>query len=251
VDPRFYKQVYQIEQTHWWFAARRRILLAVLDRLAIGADSVLDIGCGAGTNLDLLSERFAGGSVHGIDIEIEALRFCRSERPTPVYAADFANLPFRADSFDLIFALDSLEHVADDVSALQGAHRVCRPGGTLVITVPAFGFLWGSVDTVGHHFRRYGRRELEQKVAAAGFSLRYVRYFNTLLFPPILAFRLLARLTPKRDETRAERVHTDFDVISRGPLNTLLTRIFSLEAALLRFEPPFGVSLLCVAVRKD
>ena len=249
MDPRLYSQLHEIESNHWWFAGRRRVLLSVLDRLAVQADTILDVGCGAGTNLDLLGERYAHGAIHGIDIEIEPLRYCRSGRAISVSQADLARLPFHEGAFDLVCALDSLEHVADDAAALSGLHRVCRPGGTLLATVPAFGFLWGNVDRAGHHHRRYTRPELADKIARAGFSIRFARYFNYLLFPPIAAIRLLARLFPQPHDAADSRVHTDFDVVKGGPLNTLLTHVFGLEASLLALRAPFGVSILCVAVR--
>ncbi len=244
-----YAQLHEIESHHWWFSGRRRVLLAALERLGVEADSILDVGCGAGTNLDLLSERYPAGRIVGIDIEIDPLRYCRSDRPLPVAQADAAHLPFAPASFDLVCALDALEHVADDASTLEGLHRVCRPGGTLLATVPAFSFLWGNVDVSGRHYRRYGRRQLVERIAAAGFSVRFVRFFNTLLFPPIAAIRLAARAVPGRPTRPDEVLRTDFDVVKSGPLNTLLTRIFSLEASLLGVSWPVGVSLLCIARR--
>jgi SAM-dependent methyltransferase len=249
MDPRLYRQLHEMERNHWWFAGRRRVLLAALERMRVEAESILDVGCGAGTNLDLLAERYANREVHGIDIEIEPLRFCRSDRSVPVSQADLARLPFCDGAFDLVCALDSIEHVADDGAALRGLHRVCRPGGTLLATVPAFPFLWGNVDVVGHHYRRYTRVELIEKISAAGFEVRFARYFNYLLFPPIALVRLLARLKPERAAETADDVHTDFDLVKSGPVNTLLQHIFGLEASLLGLDVPFGVSLLCVAER--
>jgi SAM-dependent methyltransferase len=249
MDPRFYKQLRAIERTHWWFAGRRQVLLGVLGRLDVRAAMILDAGCGTGTNLDLLRAHFAESTIHGIDIEAEPLRYCRQDRADPVLQADFAELPFRDEAFDLVCAFDALEHVSDDEGTLRGLHRVCAPGGKLFATVPAFPLLWGNVDRVGHHFRRYRQPELVEKITRAGFSIRFVRYFNTLLFPPIAAIRLVARLLPARAAAPDAEIRTDFDLVSRGPLNAALTRIFAAEAALLGWRPPFGVSLVCVAER--
>ncbi len=246
MDRRFYKQLRTIERTHWWFAGRRRLLLAVLKRLDLHGSRILDAGCGAGTNLELLRSHFAASTLYGIDIEAEPLRYCREDWEDPVLQADFAQLPFRDEAFDLVCALDALEHVSDDEGALRGLYRACVPGGSLLATVPAFPLLWGNVDRVGHHFRRYRRSELVEKVTRAGFAIRFVRYFNTLLFPPIAAVRLAARLLP---QPQGADVRTDFDLVSRGPLNALLARVFAAEAALLGWRLPFGVSLLCVAER--
>lgn len=248
MDRRVYAQLREIEKDHWWFRGRRRILLAALDRLGVQADSILDVGCGAGTNLDLLSDRFADATIHGVDVERDPLRYCREDRHFPVYQADAAQLPFCDAAFDLVAALDTLEHFQDDAAALVEFHRICRPGGTLFMAVPAFPMLWGSVDDVGHHYRRYRRRELVEKVEAAGFSVRLVHFFNSILLPPIAAVRFLYRALPTRPSAGGE-LRSDFDVVKSGPLNSLLAWTLSLEARLVGWRIPFGVSLLCIATR--
>ena len=249
MDRRLYAPLRELERSHWWFRGRRRILLAALDRADVRAHTILDVGCGAGTNLELLAERFPGASVHGIDFERDPLRSCAADRHLSVSQADATRLPFRSASFDLVTALDALEHFADDAAALGELHRVCRPGGTLLVTVPAFDWLWGNVDELGHHHRRYRRRELVARVEAAGFAPVLDRYFNSLLFPGIAAVRLLARLRPQRRDT--ERLRSDFDWGGSGPLAGLLERVLGVEAHLLGIRLPFGVSLLCLARRRN
>ncbi len=251
MDPRIYKQLHAIEERHWWFRGRRMILRAAFARVDIRPRAILDVGCGSGGNLALLDTLYPESRGIGIDIERAPLIFCRTERPTPVVQADVAGLPFPAATFDLVTAFDALEHVRDDRAVLAEMLRVCRPGGALALTVPAFPFLWGNVDDLGHHYRRYRRRELVTRVAAAGFTVRFVRYFNYLLFPPIAAVRLVARLAPKRRPSAhdGELLPSDFDLVKSGPLNELLMRVFALEASLLRLDPPFGVSLLLIATR--
>ena len=244
-------QLHKIEKSHWWFSGRRQILLSIIDRLRIRAESSLDVGCGAGTNLDLLAQRYPGGSFYGIDVELDPLLFCRADRAVPVCQASVAELPFKSSVFDLVTALDTLEHLEDDEATLRELFRVCRPAGTLLLTVPAFSWLWGNVDRLGDHYRRYTRKELLRKVAGAGFSVQFVGFFNFLLFPPIAAIRLLARLLPGQHSADAQTIRSDFDLVKGGPLNTLLARIFSLETSLLHLKPPFGVSLVCVAVRNS
>jgi SAM-dependent methyltransferase len=192
--------------------------------------------------------RFPGAGLVGIDVEREPLRFCRADRALPVCQADAERLPFASASFDLVAALDALEHLADDAAGLRELHRVCRPGGMLVASVPAFRALWGTVDELGHHQRRYGRGELLARVEAAGFEVLLDRYFNFWLFPGIAAVRLLARLLPRRHEPEA--VRSDFDWAKTGPLAALLERVLSSEAHLLGVRLPFGVSLLCIARRR-
>jgi SAM-dependent methyltransferase len=249
MDPRIYKQLAEIEQTHWWFRGRRRILTAVLARCAVRASSILDVGCGAGTNLDLLRDLHPGSRMVGIDIEYGPLSHYRAAHAAALAQADVRRLPFEARAFDLVTALDAIEHVEDDLSVLRELHRVCRPGGHVLLTVPAFPFLWGNVDDLGHHHRRYRKRELLERVVGAGFAIRFVRFFNYLLFPPIAAVRVLARLAPPLNSESAATVRSDFDLVKTGPLNRLLAGIFSLEARTLALRVPVGVSLVCVASR--
>jgi SAM-dependent methyltransferase len=247
VDPRLYAPLRELERTHWWFRGRRRILLAALERARVRATSILDVGSGAGTNLECLRERYPGARLAAVDLERAPLVFCRADLGLPVSQADAGRLPFAEGSFDLVAALDALEHMPDDAAVLRELHRVCRPGGTLVATVPAFPALWGSVDELGHHHRRYRRRELRARVEAAGFEIRLERYFNTLLFPAVAAVRLLARALPRR--RTADPARSDFEWVARGPANELLARLLGAEARLLGLRLPFGVSLLCVARR--
>jgi ubiquinone/menaquinone biosynthesis C-methylase UbiE len=261
VDPRLYAPLRELERTHWWFRGRRRILLAALARARVRAASLLDVGCGAGTHLELLAERFPGARCVGIDVERAPLRFCRDDGGHRVCQADAARLPFASGSFELVTALDALEHVEDDAAALRECFRVLRPGGALLASVPAFRSLWGSVDELGHHHRRYRRSELLARVEAAGFEVVLDRYFNFLLFPPIAAVRWFGRMRrgkaaqrprsePQASEAhRAEPVRSDFDLVAGGPLGALLAGVLGAEARLLALRAPFGVSLLCVARR--
>jgi len=249
LDPRLYEQLLELEQNHWWFRGRRAVLMAALQRTGskarTKARTVLDCGCGAGGNLDILKAQYPNSEIHGVDIERGPLSVYHGELSS-AYQADAARLPFGCDAFDVVSALDSIEHVEDDARALSELHRVCRPGGSLLLSAPAFGFLWGNVDDAGHHFRRYTRDQLAQRVRAAGFEISLLRYFNFLLFPPIAAIRLLARVLPKRPEKDGDDVSTDFDIVKDGPLNELLARVFSFEARLLGIRIPFGVSILVV-----
>jgi len=254
MDLRLYKQLREIERSHWWFRGRREVLLAALERLEVRAERILDCGCGAGSNLDVLAARFPGARILGIDVEKDPLEFCHAERTMPVAQADAAQLPFAGDAFDLVAALDTIEHVEVDLQALSELHRVCRPGGTLFLTVPAFQLLWGNIDEIGHHHRRYRRAQLVERVRKAGFEVRLVRYFNTLLFPPIAAVRLAARAwdgAARRHPEPDGELRSDFDLVKQGPLNELLARVLGLEGSLLGIPFPFGVSILLVGRRRE
>ena len=240
----FYAEYFEVEDRHWWFVGRREILLRTLDRHLPAPPNgrprrVLDVGCGTGTMLRHLARY---GVVEGVDADEEAVRFCRERGLEHVQRADVP-LPFEEGAFDLITMLDVLEHVDDDTGMLADLHRVLRPGGVLLITVPAFRCLWGRQDEISHHKRRYRARELRRRAADAGFALRRLSYFNTLLFPGIAAIRLLRRARPAPAE-----LQSDFELTRPGRLNDLLGRVFALEGPVVeRTSLPFGVSILALA----
>lgn len=226
----------EIQRSHWWFAGRRRLFAREL--LKAGAErqgSVLDIGSGTGSNLRMLRDLgFAG--VVGLDNNEEAVRFCAEMGLGEVRLGDICALPFANSSFDLILATDVIEHVEDERLALREIARVLRPGGKVLITVPAFDILWGLQDRVAHHFRRYRLRPLRGQIEQAGLRLLQMFYFNYLLFFPIW----LARRT-------IDRLHLKIE--HEGQLNAPLPNfLFSL---IFRFDvwtapvlhPPVGVSI--------
>jgi 2-polyprenyl-3-methyl-5-hydroxy-6-metoxy-1,4-benzoquinol methylase len=245
MDERFYAEYYEVEDRHWWFLGRREVILrmlaAHLPRLAGGPLRLLDVGTGTGALLRHL-ERF--GEVHAVDVEAEAVRFSHLRGATSVRLYDGTTLPYDDASFDVVTAFDVLEHVPDDSVVLAEMLRVLRPGGTLMVMVPAFPFLWGRQDEISHHYRRYLRSGLGEQVRRAGFQLERLSYFNTLLFAPIAVVRLMRRYTG------ADVVTSDFEMTAEGPVNRLLTRVFAAEARFVaRWNLPFGVSLVAVARR--
>lgn len=227
---------------HWWFAGRRRIIDRLLDRwihLPDGA-RLLDLGPGYGVHTAALSNR---GTLVALDLDTESLLACRARGAHHLVTADATAPPFIADSFDLVTALDVLEHLDDYVSALRECHRVLKPGGHLLLTVPALRLLWGRQDIVAEHRRRYTKNQLATIVETAGFEVRRLSYFNFFLFAPVLLVRLLMRPFSSRTAVRS-----DFDVPAPLGLNHVLTRVFAAEGRILqRFNLPIGVSLICLA----
>jgi SAM-dependent methyltransferase len=248
VRPEFYDEYNRIENTHWWFLGRRRIFLRLLsDYLAPRETAlILDVGCGTGTTLGYLSPYGRGV---GVDIEQAALEYARQRGVRRVVQAAGTGLAFSDDTFDLICVLDILEHVDDDASALRECHRTCKPGGLMLLTVPAYRFLWGRQDEISRHRRRYVAPDVRQRVTGAGFSIQRLTYFNVILFPIIAAIRLFRRWRGPRPR---ETLRSDFSMTQPGRLNDVLAVIFASESLLLPYvDLPFGVSVLCVAEKKE
>ena len=237
-----------LERDHWWFRARRDIFRAVLEaRTELPRPMrVLDLGPGSGVNLSVLAPL---GQLVNLDlsrVSLERLPELATDGVDSGEAvqADATRLPFAARSFDLVCALDVLEHLDDDRAALTEIRRVLRPGGTFLFSVPAHRWLWGRQDVLAEHRRRYRREELAERVLAAGFELDRLSYCNTLLFPPIAAVRLAMRPFL----SRTVRGGSDLSVQLPFGLDRALYALFALESRWLpRRDLPFGVSLLGLA----
>jgi len=233
-----YHKMAEVEGAHWWFVGRRAIVSDILDRLALPRDAhILEIGCGSGGNFDMLCSR---GSLCAVDNEETALDYARQKRLAEVKSGKLPDqIPYHDGSFDLIVLLDVLEHVEEDEESLRIIHRLLKPRGRILATAPALRFLWSAHDEFHHHMRRYTRRELHDKAVSAGFRLRKLSYFNTMLFPLIALIRFGERFLPRQAEKDLE--------IPPAALNRFLTSLFSSERHLLRSGSfPFGVSLLLV-----
>jgi SAM-dependent methyltransferase len=228
-----------LEQVHWWFVARRRILdrvVASLD-LPFGA-RILEAGCGTGGNLPMLARH---GEVFAFDVSETARHYATASGCAQVALGELpCQIPFAGGGFDLIMLLDVLEHIEDDGAVLRVLKSRLKPGGRLLITVPALPSLWSYHDDQHHHFRRYRKAELATRVLEGGFELTTVSYFNTLLFPLVGAVRFVRKLSGA--------VFSDDLVLPPPWLNGLLTRIFAVERHLVRnISLPIGVSLMAVA----
>jgi SAM-dependent methyltransferase len=240
-----YAGQFELEERYWWFVGRRRIVASLLQTLSPpGRDPlrIADVGCGTGGNLGLLDR---WGEVTGVDSSPEALRFCSQRGRTNVVRGSADRLPFAEASLDLVTALDVLEHLQDDRAALAEFRRVLRPGGHLVLTVPAYRFIWSEHDEALHHKRRYVLGEVRQKVAGSGLEVRRISYAISAILPVAIVFRILQGLRPSRED----RPKTGY-VALPGFANALLASYLGLEARwLARASLPAGLSIVCVARR--
>ena len=241
MDERLMQTMLDVDEHHWWYRGRRKVLRAELDRLALPqAAEILDAGCGSGRTLDELVDY---GTVRGIELDPEAAAVARARGRGEVLEGRLEELPWPDDTFDLITCLDVLEHTADDRLTLRELRRVSKSGGHLLLTVPAYPALWSHHDEANHHFRRYKRGMLRAAAAESGWRLERMTSFNSVLLAPAAAVRLVQRRRPS-SECRHDLV--------LGPawLNSVLERPLTFEASLLARGRtlPVGLSLLAVLV---
>jgi SAM-dependent methyltransferase len=232
----------EVEATHWWFKGRRKLFGEILAACGIGkGDAILDAGTSSGSNLRLLRD-LGFRNYRGLELSPEAIAISDRKGLGPVERGDICAMPFADGSFDFVFSTDILEHVEDDNRALSEIHRVLKPGGRCLITVPAFPSLWGHHDTITHHKRRYRQAPLLKQVKAAGLRTLTSYHFNYLLFLPIWMVRAVMR--------RVSSKPRNDNLLNFGLLNALLTLVFDFDIATApHLQPPFGVSLLVLCQR--
>jgi SAM-dependent methyltransferase len=213
-----YRELYEIEDQHWWFRGRRRMIWAMLRRAGVtSAPRILDAGCGTGRNMI----EFGGlGEPEGIDVAPEAVEFCHRRGLVGVRQAPIEALPFEDGRFDLILATDVIEHLDDDRRALTELRRVAAPGAHLVITVPAYRWLWSPFDESLHHRRRYTAGRLAGQVTASGWDPCVETYFYSTMLPLVAAIRLARRVRSSQSDADLSLGHASlnrlFELPARG-----------------------------------
>lgn len=242
------------EDRHWWFASRTRALLNLMDAIPLGHElDLLDIGCGAGNMIHHLSRY---GRVKGVEIDPRPVTIAL-QRGYDVEQGDASRgLTYADASFDLVTALDVIEHNQDDLGILREAYRVLRPGGYLVVTVPAFMWLWSHNDEINAHVRRYTIPELSAALAKAGFRVRRATYNNFLIFPMAAALILTRRAGDRRPQLASHHLSQDEYQVemepASPPVNAVLTAAGWLEAQVLRrLSLPVGTGIIAIAHKKE
>lgn len=236
-----YEEMFRLEERHWWFAAKHRIILSLLQRhLPPSKETrIADLGCGCGRMLQLLSEHY---SAVGIDASPIAIDFSKQRGVQIELGTLPDNLPLPKASCDAVVMLDVLEHLDDDIASARAAAALLKPAGLLLVTVPAYQWLYGPHDAAHHHRRRYSRPQLRQTLTHAGLKIDLITYYNTLLFPLALAQRLAQRFA-KPDAPISTQPPA-------APVNALFGSIFAFERHLIgRLPMPLGLSLIAVAHR--
>jgi SAM-dependent methyltransferase len=234
-----YPRMRQAEDHYWWFVSRRRLALALLDRYGPGAKRVLDVGSGTGALLGALQAR---GWAAGLDFSPLAVQFCQERNLSNLMVGNAERIPIRPASLDAVVSLDTLEHVRDHVSAVEGIAKSLRPGGVLVLNVPAFRWLWGPHDVALMHHRRYTKREVRALLEGHGLRLEKLSYSVFLLFPLVVLIRFLDKFRWGPAKVSLPRVS--------GFSNRLLVKLQDIEARwIVAGSLPWGSSVVAVARR--
>lgn len=241
MEPDAYLQMAAVEQKHWFWQGRRAVIKSVLDTLKIPNDaSILEIGTGTGGNVDLLKKY---GTLHAVEPDDSARKIARKNTQANVLAGSLpCGLPYADEKFDVVCMFDVLEHIEESRKSLRTVARHMKPGAHLLITVPAYEWMWSDWDTLLHHYRRYTRRHLRDEIESAGLTPVKSSHFNFILFPVAVFVRLASKLLGLKPDAGSK--------IPRPFINTTLRNLFSLERYVVaRTNIPFGLSILAVARR--
>lgn len=244
MDATFEDNYHRVEETQWWCKARRQMVLQLVRETAESRDAIIfEVGCSSGM---LLADLAAAGymNVSGVDLSSAAIARAHERGLTRAALMDGAKLEMKDSSVDLLVASDVLEHIEDDAAAVREWHRVLRPGGALVIFVPACPFLWSAHDEVNHHYRRYSAHDLQLRLRESGYAIVRLSYWNFLLTVPGVFWKLLTAAFP----ALAPRSVSEGPVLPAPILNRALCALICYENRLLRrWRFPFGTSVFAIA----
>ena len=239
MDRVVYDQMAALDNRHWWYVARRKVLTELIRRRAMppAGARLLEIGCGTGHNLQMLAQF---GAVDALEVDETARTLAEKRLGKPIFSAPLPDLTGVPDGqYDLVAAFDVVEHIEDDRAAVKSVARLLKPGGKFIATVPAHQWMWSAHDVVNHHQRRYSKAGLKALIEGSPLKLETIGYLNSLLFPVAVAERLFSKMRGKDDADLS---------LPPEPLNQALERVFAAERALVGRVPlPPGLSLFAVA----
>jgi SAM-dependent methyltransferase len=257
-DPAFFEELFAIEDKHFWFRARNRVLAALVSQLEAGwapGYRVLEVGCGTGNVLRLFKAICARGQVIGLDMFTEGLRFAQQRKAGTLVQGDGRAAPF-GECFNLIGLFDVMEHLPDDVQMLEELWRLLNPSGVLLLTVPAYSALWSYFDEAAHHSRRYEMKELERKLTNAGYRVDYLTTYMGTILPMVWARRWLASHWPRTngqlgDESTFAYQLTQSEFKVLPIFNEIMAGLLAPEVYAVRnhWRLPLGASLLAIATK--
>jgi SAM-dependent methyltransferase len=253
-DPSFFDELAAVEDRHFWFRARNRLIFELSRRISSQLKPghlVLEVGCGTGNVLQALRKACPQGKVVGLDLWFDGLSHAQRRSDGFLVQGDVRNCPF-GKQFELIGMFDVLEHVPEDVETLSALRRLLRTGGKLLLTVPAHKYLWSYYDEAAFHCRRYSAEELRRKLTAAGFEVEFMSQYMTSIWPLIWVFRKMSGLSRRRDSGSGRVLAAkEFRVVPI--VNGILAFLLSLEARWLAsgHTMPIGTSLIVIARRAE
>jgi SAM-dependent methyltransferase len=239
MDRSVYEAMADLDQRHWWYRARREVVAALIRRRAMPPEGarVLEVGCGTGHNLAMLGEF---GTVDALEVDDTARALAEKRLGRPVLKAPLPELEgVPAGAYDLVASLDVVEHIIDDAASVASLAKRLKPGGKLVLTVPAHQWMWSAHDVVNHHQRRYSKAGFRKLIEDSPLKLETIGYFNSLLFPVAVAERFASKARGKDEADLG---------LPPKPINQVLERVFAAERfAIGRMPLPPGLSLFAVA----
>ncbi len=235
-----YERMYELEDQYWWFVARRELALQFLAPVVPPNALILDVGCGTGKGQESFGKL---GSVFGVDFSQDALMFCHARGLERIARANAEALPIQSAKFDIVVTLDTVEHIPDDYKAVSEISRILKPGGVILLNVPAYQWLWGPHDVALMHQRRYTRTQVRKLLESNGFSVERLSYHIFFLFPLVALSRFMSKFKKGEPDARLPSlpnwVESIFKIIQRG------------EAALIaRSNLPWGSSIVALARKK-
>lgn len=245
MEDEFIEEMSEVEGNNWWHEGRRRILCDTLESILknIKNPTILDVGCGTGGTSNAFLKF---GDLTGTDFSLSALKLASKKGLENIFRSTLTDIPLKNNSFDAITALDVIEHVKDDSAVLLEMKRLIKQNGHIIITVPAFQFLWSEHDVALSHFRRYDVETLTKILNESGFDIVRISYFVSFIFLPYALYRLLTRNSANKEKPKT--VRRTFPKI----INSFLEKTMLIENALLkRTSLPFGISLICIAKKRD
>ncbi|WP_310378253.1 class I SAM-dependent methyltransferase [Flavobacterium sp.] len=243
MDIEYEKKYHEVETGNWWFVSRRKYLLDLL-KDAPRDSKIIDIGCSSGIFLkDLERLGFKTENLFGVDISEKAIQNCKKNGIQNAHVMDAQNITL-SEEFDIIIASDCLEHLQDDLKAINNWKSLLKTGGMMYVFVPAFRSLWSYHDEVNRHFRRYTKNELKTKLTNAKLTILKASYWNFSLFLPVYFFRKMSVFFPQSKKEKGQ-------IVGNKYANALLLQLVLVENKLLRYiNFPFGVSTFCI-VKKE